>query len=296
MVEDATVPGGGAIWIVYALLCAFFLSLTDLFTKKFARGYSGTQIAFGRALCALPVLWAFALAEGIPRVDASLLWIFALSLPLEITATLLYIRAISISPLSLTVPFLSFTPVFLLFTASVMLGEAPGVAGIAGVALIAAGAYLLNVHHIREGFLAPLKSLASERGARLMLLVAFLYSITSSFGKLAINASSPSFFAASYFTLLALSFAVLAVKRRVLAGSVNPRIFLVGAFYSVMITFHVLALKTALVSYMVAIKRSSLLFSIVFGIVFFRERSGVAAKIAGGVVMGAGMLVIALIG
>ena len=49
-----------------------------------------------------------------------------------------------ISPVSLTVPYLAFTPALLLVTSYFMLGEVPEASGVAGVVVMTAGAYGLN--------------------------------------------------------------------------------------------------------------------------------------------------------
>jgi uncharacterized membrane protein len=60
---------------------------------------------------------------------------------------------------------------------------------------------------------------------------------------------------------------------------------------AIMITFHLMAIRLIYVSYMIAIKRSSLLFGIVFGVVFFKEK-GLKKKLIGGVLMVLGILII----
>ncbi|GFR40427.1 hypothetical protein Agub_g1001 [Astrephomene gubernaculifera] len=57
----------------------------------------------------------------------------------------MYQRAIQISPLSLTIPYLAFTPAILIATAYVFLGELPSPAGVLGVSVVALGGYLLNI-------------------------------------------------------------------------------------------------------------------------------------------------------
>ena len=64
--------------------------------------------------------------------------------------SLLFQRALSISPVSLTVPYLSFTPAVLLITSYFMLGEVPEAAGVLGVVIMTAGAYGLNTAGARR--------------------------------------------------------------------------------------------------------------------------------------------------
>jgi uncharacterized membrane protein len=284
-----------AIWIFYALLCAFFLALCDLCTKKFCASHSGLEIAFARTGLAVPVLWIFTAMEGFPAIDPRIWSVYVIAAPLELAAILLYIRAISLSPLSLTVPFLSFTPVFLLLTSPVILGEFPQPAGIAGIILIVCGAYLLNAGAFREGLSAPVRALARERGPLLMLLVALLYSVTANFGKMGVLYSSVTFFPASYFSLIALAYAVMLLRAGRLGAVLTPRLMLTGVLSAVMLTFHMMAVKLVLVSYMIAVKRTSLLFGILFGTLLLGE-GGAKERIIAGLVMVAGILAIAFLG
>src|SRR3972149_2767382 len=77
-------------------------------------------------------------------------------------------------------------------------GERPGKFGFIGILLVTAGAYLLHVHTTYKGILEPFRAIGRERGSVLMIIVAFIYSITSNLGKMAIQHSSPVFFGCVY--------------------------------------------------------------------------------------------------
>eukprot|EP00198_Chlamydomonas_reinhardtii_P002664 XP_001692000.1 predicted protein [Chlamydomonas reinhardtii] len=62
-----------------------------------------------------------------------------------LTPRFMYQRAVCMSPLSLTIPYLAFTPAILIVTAYIFLGELPGSSGVAGVCVVALGGYLLNL-------------------------------------------------------------------------------------------------------------------------------------------------------
>jgi hypothetical protein len=66
-----------------------------------------------------------------------------MSAALRLMSLLLYQTAIELSPLSVTVPYLSFTPAMLLVTAFLLIGEQPSLPGLAGVLVVTAGGYLL---------------------------------------------------------------------------------------------------------------------------------------------------------
>lgn len=218
-----------------------------------------------------------------------------MSLPLELIAVLLYVRSLRVSPLSLTVPYLSFTPAFLLITSQLMLGERPSMNGIIGIFIIVLGVYSLNLSDGKSGFFYPFRMLLREKGSIMMLMVALIYSITANFGKMGVLYSSSTFFAASYFTLLSIILSFLVIKRGTVKLLFRRELFLIGVLSAIMITFHLMAIKLVYVSYMIAIKRSSLLLGIVFGVVFFKEK-GLKEKLIGGILMVIGILVITFFG
>jgi drug/metabolite transporter (DMT)-like permease len=177
--------------------------------------------------------------------------------------------------MSLTLPLLAFTPLFLIATSYLILGERPTRLGVAGILMISGGSYLLNLHEIRSGWLGPLRSLLREPGARAMLVVALTYSVTSVLGKVGLQHSSPTFFAIFYFVLLSVVFTPISFWKTRPAPShlvSQPvRFVLIGFFYFCMILFHYLALESVAVPYMISVKRTSMVFSVLYGWAVFRE-------------------------
>ena len=66
-----------------------------------------------------------------------------MSAALRLVSLLLYQTAIQIAPLSVTIPYLSFTPAMLVATAYLMIGEQPSLPGLIGVLVVTFGGYLL---------------------------------------------------------------------------------------------------------------------------------------------------------
>ena len=58
---------------------------------------------------------------------------------------ILYIEALSESDMSITIPMVSISPLFLLVLAALLLGEVPSIVGVLGVVLITSGTYLFGV-------------------------------------------------------------------------------------------------------------------------------------------------------
>ena len=260
-------------WFYLSLLSAWAHANSDALCKKALRESGVPTVAWVyqgyAALFLLPTL----IFTGSPELDKTFFFAILLLLPMDITALILYQRAIKVSPLSLTLPFLSITPVFLLLTSFLMLGERPDKSGALGVVLVATGIYLLNMHTTKEGLLAPFRAVLKEEGSLIMIIVAFIYSVTSNLGKLAIQHSSPFFFAATYPAMLAIVLLPITALNYGLSSFVSrPALFsLIGLFNALNIVAHCHAIKLVEVPYMISIKRTSLLIGVFYGWVFFGE-------------------------
>jgi uncharacterized membrane protein len=284
-------------WILLSFLSAFSLATSDAFTKRVINADNEYVIGWFRLVYALPVLVAALFTEPVPSLDRTFILAFGAALPLEIIAILLYYRALRISPLSLSLPFLSFTPLFLMLFSRVIMGEAVTRAGGAGILLIVAGGYALNLTALRTGVLEPIKAIIRERGSLYMVVIALIYSVTSVLGKIAIAHSSAAFFGATYYGALALFlFPIIACRRsgRPLLQSLraNARTALFpGVFDAAAAVTHFYAMSMANVAYMIAIKRSSLLIGSLYGFLLFGERN-VRERMVGAVLMFAGFVLV----
>jgi len=284
------------VWTLFSLLSAFFQATTDAFSKKVLRDNCDLYlVGWARWCFAVPFLLTMLLFIRIPPLDQIFWFNLFLLLPLEITALILYIKALKLSPLSLTIPFLSFTPVFLILTSFLILGEQPDTSGLLGILSVTLGGYLLNFHTISRGTLEPFRCIIKEKGCLLMITVALIYSITSNLGKAAIQHSSPAFFAVFYLTLLSLvvtPFVWFKNRGTFLKGLSNIKYFLlIGLSCALMFIFHTLAINLIQVSYMISLKRTSVLFSIAFGRLYFNEPH-LKERVLGSIIMLVGVLLI----
>ncbi len=264
-------------WLLLTLLSAFMLATADALTKRyFPPGETRAAMAARFVLSGLWLLpwvpWA-----QLPTLPVGLWGVLAVLIPLDMLAFWLYVRAITLAPLSRTLPYLSFSPVFTLLTGYLLLGEAISPRGALGIALIAAGAWCLNLAPSRgwRGLLAPFSAVLAEQGTRLMLMAALLFSLTATIGKAALAYLPGLPFAALYSVVLAL---VAALGMRLQGPrwwrSTPPRpwaMLAVSLAMAVMVLSHFVAIEHVSVAYMVAIKRTSLVFGLIYGLVWFRE-------------------------
>jgi drug/metabolite transporter (DMT)-like permease len=287
-------------WFSLSLLAALSLATSDALTKRFFSNLSPLMMGIIRLGYALP--WLLAALFFIPWVipDTTFWFCIAIGLPLEALAFYCYMKALKISPLSLTVPFLAFTPGFIILTGWIILGEEISPGGFYGIILIIVGAYFLNLSKTRYGLLAPLMAIFREPGSRLMLLVSFIYAFTSTIGKLAIIHSNPYFFGITYNMALAMLmtlFLPAAANAEPVKNLVRrPLIGLIlGALVATTIFSHMLAISMTNVAYMISLKRTSLLFGVLYGALWFKEEK-ITERLTGAIIMITGVFLIAWFG
>ena len=280
-------------WVIFALTTAFSLSTADALSKRALRDTEDLVIVWVREGYALPFLALAFLFVPVPKLD-TVFWLTVAGLvPLEIISLVLYIKAIRLSPLSLTVPFLALSPVFIIFTAFAFLGELPDRSGVLGILLITVGAYTLNASASAQGILGPVKAILKEPGSILMLVVAVIYSVTSTLGKVAVQHSSPVFFGFFYpFTLTVVLTIFLGARGKLGHVFSKPAVFIpIGLCTATMIISHFIAISMTQVAYMIAVKRTSLVFSVVYGWLLFKEEK-IKERLVGSGLMLAGMVMI----
>lgn len=290
-------------WLALALVCAASLAAADALTQKWLRAASAAELVMVRFALAGALLlpWVLLHPPTLPK-PAFWLWVGS-ALPLEVLAMVLYVLAIRDTPLARTLPYMAFTPVFASLIGWLLLGEAVSPRGLAGVLLVTAGAYVLNLDAARPGhprsWLMPFGAMLRERGSRLMLAVALIYSLTSVQGKGAMQYMRGIEFGAFYFVLLgALTFAVFALREPASVRVVlrpSPRALAVATLMAVMVVTHFLALERIQTAYMIAVKRTSILFGIVFGALLFGDHR-LLRHLFAGTVMVTGVALIALQG
>ncbi|WP_272701235.1 DMT family transporter [Desulfovibrio sp. Fe33] len=286
-------------WFALSLGAAFFMASNSAFMKRFFSDLSAWEMSLIPYFYAMPLMALTIPFIGIPPIGPRFLPALAWVLPVLMVSIILHYRAIRMSPLSLTLPFLSFTPVFVLFTGDLILDETLSVPGVAGMLLVVVGGYVLNLDAARYGFLGPIRAIWKEPGSGLMLVVAFLYGLTSVGGKVMILDSSPMFTAMAVFTLYGLLLTLILIwtgKTSFRSLTQKPLLGTVAALIVFAeIVCHNLAMSMTAAAYMITIKRTTGIFSVLYGWLLFKER-GIRFRLLGTVIMTVGAAVIALWG
>jgi drug/metabolite transporter (DMT)-like permease len=152
-----------------AVAAALGWALYDLARRALANHLSAWVLVAATTLGALPPLLAWALVAGDWRISAGYWTIAIASVALTVAANFGYFRAFQVSPISVTLPMLSFTPLFASVLGAIFLGEPIGAREAAGALLVVAGGVALG---LRAG------GRRLEPGSAMMLGVALLWSAT----------------------------------------------------------------------------------------------------------------------
>ncbi|MEK6197521.1 MAG: DMT family transporter [Desulfobacterales bacterium] len=286
------------IWFFLSLAAALSIAARDVSIKSY-KDLQPREIAALELFWALPALIIGCVFVETPPLDQTFWWTFILSIPINIMAYVLYLNAIKISPISLSVPFLAFTPIFMILTGFWVLGETINLWGGFGTGLIVIGSYILHFKKNQLNFSAPFSAFIHEKGSWYMLIVAVLFAFAAVIGKKAILHSSPLFFSYSFF----LVFNVLILMGLFVRGKNNwqkiirnsPKGLWLGSLLMIHISFHGLAISISTAVYMVAVKRSSILFSVLLSWLILKERD-IHYRGLGTLIMFVGMIFITLLG
>jgi len=284
-------------WFTFAFLTALAVAVHDTWLKKWFSHLSAYEMFVYPLLYSMPLLVFSLFFVSIPSLDKVFYITFVVSLPLNAIPFFMYIKAIKISPLSLTVPYLAFTPVFMVATGYLMLDEIPDQFGIAGIFAVCIGSYVLNIDPKQRSFLEPFRAVFKETGSWMMLVVAFIFSFSAVLGKVAILHSSVMFFQVVFFATLNL----LIILTFLIAGKIKMATFVrqpvkgcvAGLLIYLHIIFHGYAISMTKAAYMMSIKRLSIVFGVLFGGVVFHEENFVI-RFSGALLMFSGAVLILL--
>ena len=295
------------LWILLAIIAACTNATYFIANKKFLQRINAYQLAGGSFLCTGFFLLIITIFKGIPAIGNQFIFAVSITVLLNIVATTLIFRTLASSDISLAMPMLSFTPLFLVITSALILNEFPSVVGIAGIIIIVTGSYVLNTAEEHKHILDPFRAMIGHPGVLAMLAVAFLYAIAVNFDKMVVLNSDPVFGSCIDFLLLGSAFLLMSLLKTGSSVSffneshqkihANPpdlpviwqwSLLVPFVFIGSIITIEAVAINLAytlqIVPYVIAIKRMSIILMVVYGVYGFKEKN-IIRRLAGATLM-----------
>ncbi len=279
--------------------CAVAFSISDLYRKLLGSWVTPMPLLFALSAGMVPAFGIWFLIQG-PEAPESSYWVPGLgSTVLNIGSNLALLEAVRRSPLSVTIPMLSLTPVFTTILAVPILGEVPGARQWLGIATVVAGAFWINAEPGSLSIRKAWQTFSSEPGSRLAVIVALLWSLAMPLDKIAVTSSSPAFHGLVLSLGVAAGVVVLALARGSLHRFreiwIRPGLILAGLSVSVLaIALQLIAITMVWVGLVETIKRGiGSLLSQVWGLLVFDE-SLKPQRLVAVIVMAAGVALILL--
>lgn len=305
------------LWVLLAITGAAANAAYYIIVKHYLADHDPRLLTAMGLFFAAMLLLVISWSRGFPVIGPDYAGAVLISGVLNIIGLSLIFRALESSDLSLSMPMLSFTPVFLIGTSFLLLNEVPSAAGILGICIIVGGSYVLNISEEHEHLLDPVRSMIGNRGSWYMLIVAFLFAASINYDKIAMLSSDPIFGMA--FTLLIISgafFAIIALARFVpgrfplcrnwhqpvpgtcqktlvpVPGYLVPSA-LAGIFVAVECVSINIAYTLQIAPYVIAIKRLAILFMVLYGTLLCAEDE-IRTRVLGSALMVGGAVILLL--
>lgn len=276
------------LWPFLALGSALIDASRNAFAKKISQldEYVTGWATFAFGIPILLVLLPFGLADIQPGFWPA---VVASSITNSI-ATVFYMSAIRRSDISLVVPLTSFMILTSTIVGWLVLGEAPSAPGLFGILLVFAGAYSLKLSR-GVHFMEPIKRLVRDKGCLHMLFASGIWGLNASIDKIGVQASSPVVYLFTLSILVSIFLLPFIWKRKPLKEP--SKLLALGSMNSALLVLFLSALQVAKVGYVVSLRSTAPLFSVLMGLLFFGEKH-ISRRFSAAAVMLAGIVLILL--
>ena len=279
--------------ILICIISAFFWAIFDLTRKLSLKKINSVNLLliFTITQFIIFLIWIFIdnfSINLIPYLLPGIILIFV-----GLFSALLFLKAIQQSDLSLTIPLLSFSPMFSSIFSFFFLNEQLSKIQYFGVFLIIFGALILYSKKLTlEEFLKSFKVILKNSSAKLMIIVSIIWSLTPVLDKLCLEHSSVNFHGLiqSLGMIILLIFLSKKDKVQTVNTKKNWRLILLTVFVGSTATIlQFYAILTNYVPIMESIKRSVGQVSSVFlGKIFFNEKIN-KPKVIGVIILSVGV-------
>jgi len=275
------------MWFWQALASAFLVGLSIVIGKKLLSNVGTVLVTWSLFTLSIPLLAVIAFSNGIPKIEPLFYLGVCGSGMVFVFAKLIEMRSIKERSFHLVYPLTVFSTVFTYILGVFVFQEYISTLAIIGMTVTLVGAYILNVEKTKEGVFEPFMYLLKDKFSLLLLFAMFLTAISSIFDKVAllhVQGSNPSI-TLVFENIIMSSFlvAVLTKRNRQWMTQVKKYfwwLLLMAVLYALGGIFTFQAFVGGTVALTSAVKRTQVLWVMLYGVLFFHERPPKHAWIA----------------
>ncbi|MBU1036534.1 EamA family transporter [Patescibacteria group bacterium] len=286
-----------------AIIAASFFGIIELFKKHLTtnKKLALLTVLVGQFIFATFFIIILTVSQKQFTLNPQTLIIAFIAALIGSGATYLHLKAITIEDFSLTLPFLSFTFIFLVPVEFIFFKQVPSNLALIGIVVIIFGTFWLGSQEQKE------KNLKWRlgKGSQIMILVAFLYSIWGNLDK-AGTLSSSSLGYLLWLNIIIIIFYLIIYQFSRNSKNLSSNLWLglknnwlwfliIGFINSLAAWLLMNAYSTILVNYTISIKRTGLLIPIILGSLLFKEKN-LLKRLPGILMMLSGAVIIVIFG
>jgi len=266
-------------WFLLSLATGLFFGLQTTLIKILSARYNQYLLLaflFGIAAILLfpPALSGYEITD-----TANFLMATSISFLINIVAFSLLVYVLRTAPISRVAPFFNLTPLFITISGWLVLGETLSEKEMLGIFVIVVGCLFLQGRNLFSKKPQGSGAAAERKGVLLALFVAAIWSISATYEKVAIRASSPLTYAVWIHFLLGVAFTLISVfksKAKIpgrLSWAQILLLSLLGIFTALMAYSQFNAIMLTTVAPVIALKRAGVVISALAGFIWFKEGS-----------------------
>lgn len=254
-------------WYFWAFICSLMYGIEGVYLKflhkKNIDEFSVLKALF---LYSIPFLFPVALNDGF-YFKKKLFFLFLLIVGIgNSLGFYFYSKSIKNTDVSIAVPILSVSPILVIPTSYIIMGEILPFKGIIGVVITTIGLFLLSYSKKNR------INFFQDKGVIYAFITVLIWSVVASLDKRALKLSSPSsypFFSVTMITLIL----IFSTPGKEIFNRKYIFYFLIAGFiHALLFLSHMFALNSSFVAYLIAIKRSGMIVSVLLGWILFKEK------------------------
>jgi len=285
------------LWILLALCTAILKSLSEVAWKFFTKENSKNShidemsLALWWRFFSLIILLPLFFFIPLETLSGKMCIVLILSSIFNTIGLITTLKAIKYWDLSVVWPLSSLTIPLLVITGFLIIWELPNIYGILWITCIFFWTYFLQIAKSQGWILWPIYALFEDKWAKYMIITSILWSLTASLDKLWI---------VEYWVLLWLLYTNIVMFflaiiyayfyhrysfQEIIKIQNIKKISFITTLTWVSIVIQLFALKYTLAIYVIAIKRASWIFSVIFWALFFKEKNIIQKFIAASIML-----------